>query len=227
MDAWIVSHEPTGQVRRALREAGLRLSRARPDVVFSLGGDGTLLEAEAAFPGVPKVPLRDRGVFSPAPCYHPRQAARIAQLIAAGRYRVREWGKVEAAAAGRRLLALNEIQVRSQNPSRALRFTLTVDGKASTVIGDGIVAATAFGSTGYYRSIGNRPFSRGVRVGFNNVYPRRPPQAFARCRLRIERELAWVFADTATRVALRPGQQVTIRPSKEKARFVIFQGVRR
>lgn len=38
------------------------------------------------------------------------------------------------------------------------------------IIGDGVLVATPFGSTGYYRSITGGTFSEGLGVAFNNVH---------------------------------------------------------
>lgn len=45
------------------------------------------------------------------------------------------------------------------------------------LIGDGVLVATPFGSTGYYRSITGGTFSSGLGVAFNNVHtPMDAPQ---------------------------------------------------
>ena len=50
------------------------------------------------------------------------------------------------------------------------RYRLWIDGRLdnSQVVGDGLVVATPFGSTGYYRSITKSLFRTGLGLAFNN-----------------------------------------------------------
>ncbi len=89
--------------------------------------------------------------------------------------------------------------------------------------GDGLVAATPYGSTAYYRSIGYAPFKSGIRIGFNNAWPRLPSAEIGKAALvRVVREEAWLIADNFFKTGMKRGDKVVIRPSKKIARFVVL-----
>ena len=220
--AWVSSRFGTGHIERALAAAGFALRRQRPDIVLAYGGDGTVLEAERFWPGVLKLAV--------APAAHGLRLRRLRHCPAvpevalpaalrklrAGRYRVRAFQKIEGVARGGRGLALNEIAVRNVNPARALRFSLSGRGAPKGLrIGDGIVAATAYGSTAYYRALGHEPFRSGFRVAGNNALPAFRPFALrGRLVVTVLREHAWFLGDNnPVHVFLKPGDRVTIRPA--------------
>jgi hypothetical protein len=71
--------------------------------------------------------------------------------------------------------ALNEISLHHQSPVLATTFAVRIDDAGtvrefSELIGDGVVVATPFGSTGYFRAITGRTFSEGFGIGFNNIH---------------------------------------------------------
>lgn len=62
-----------------------------------------------------------------------------------------------------------EVSIKNCDPTSALRFDLSIDGKTyfRNVISDGIVASTPYGSTGYFKSIARMIFScDGIGVAF-------------------------------------------------------------
>lgn len=77
--------------------------------------------------------------------------------------------------------ALNDVHVHHGSPVRSAKVSLRVtDGArevyaAERVIGDGVLVATPFGSTGYFRSITGGAVRHGVGVALNN--PHRPVDA--------------------------------------------------
>lgn len=56
-----LSREAKALAERIALEPGMRVVGKGADVIVTLGGDGTLLLAERAFPGIPKVPARAGG----------------------------------------------------------------------------------------------------------------------------------------------------------------------
>lgn len=71
--------------------------------------------------------------------------------------------------------ALNEISLHHRSPVLGAVFAVRIHDQGQThefekVIGDGVLVATSFGSTGYYRSITGGTFERGLGVAFNNVH---------------------------------------------------------
>ena len=50
------------EYKKEIRKSGIVYTDTKPDIVISLGGDGTILLAERWFPGVPKLPIRDHSI---------------------------------------------------------------------------------------------------------------------------------------------------------------------
>lgn len=67
---------------------------------------------------------------------------------------------------------ISEVVVKNQDPTSALRFNLIVDGEVfmKNVVADGIVASTAYGSTGYFKSI-SRCIFRSDSLGIAFIAP--------------------------------------------------------
>jgi NAD+ kinase len=194
-----------------------------PDFIITVGGDGTILDAERRFPGIPKVALRMSKSCKNCIGYKPSEAGKIISRIKQKKYKIIKYGKVEIEARGKTLTGLNEVQIHNKNPFRALRFTLkTVGKKSETIIGDGLIASTTYGSTGYYQAIGYKPFSSGIRIGFNNTYPkRRAIPLKEKAEVVILREDGLVIADNEKRmIPIVAGDKVVIRKSDEIARFL-------
>ena len=45
--------------KKELRKQGFKYALKKADIILCIGGDGTLLEAERRFPGIPKLPVKD------------------------------------------------------------------------------------------------------------------------------------------------------------------------
>ncbi len=92
--------------------------------------------------------------------------ARLAQ----GKLTVSELIKLEADCKGHRMLALNDIVLRNAVATIAVRYRVSIDGLpfSGEIIGDGLVVATPYGSSAYYRSITNSVIQTGIGIAFNN-----------------------------------------------------------
>ncbi len=222
MRAFVVSDYDTTKVARILKKHGFVLS-SNPDLVFTYGGDGTILDAEKKFPGVPIVPIQNSRVCSKCRSYFVYNLSEVLETIKNGNYKIVEEPKAEALFKGKKIHALNEVQIHSSDPRKAIRFSFYAGNKKyKEVIGDGIVIATPYGSTGYYQSIGYKPFTEGLRAGFNNIWPRLPFVQLNKCKIRILRESAWVAADNFFLKNMKEGESIIIRKSSKKARFVVL-----
>jgi len=159
--------EDLATARAAVRAAGLALVRVRPDVVLCHGGDGTLLRAERALPGVPKVPARVARVSRLCPEH---ELPRILDGLAREALPVERLEKIALTLGGTRSLAVNDVVMRNHRVTSAVRFRLTIDGQPSgdEITGDGVVFATPYGSTAYYRAITRGAVRSGIGVAFNN-----------------------------------------------------------
>jgi NAD+ kinase len=207
-----------------LRGLPVRIVERQPDVVISYGGDGSLLGAERVFPGVPKCPIRDRRSTPKCPQHGEEQ---ILEWLLAGQLKESRLCRLEALAPdGRCVAGINDVVVNKKNISSAVRFRLWLDGALykSQVVGDGLVVATPFGSTGYYRSITRSLFRIGIGLAFNNSTEPLDHLVVDGCTLvevEILRGPAVLLADNApVRISLNRGDRVTVRRSAAETRVL-------
>jgi NAD kinase len=137
--------------------------------------------------------------------------------------------KVEANVNGRKVSGMNEINLH-YSPPRALRFLLKLNNKiiSKELVGDGIVVATPYGSTGYFYSITGRNFNRGLGIAFNNSTKRMKAIITgenSKIHVKILREKGVVCADTNDKIIkIRKGNVILIKKSDKKARMIKLNG---
>jgi NAD+ kinase len=143
-----------------LADKGIEVHEERPDLVLSLGGDGTMLraahmahEADALLVGVNRGRL---GYLAEVEAGHERAAL---ERILADDYVVEERMMLSCTVRGdhsrRHLVGLNEVLVERAARYRVVRLTLTVGGEGlATFNADGVIVATPTGSTAYALSAG-------------------------------------------------------------------------
>lgn len=207
-------------LQRFLEPFPARIVTEKPDLVISYGGDGALLGAERDFPGVPKFPLRDSR--SNGKCPEHGEEALLTRLFAE-QLTPTAMMKLEGDVDNRgRVLAVNDIVVAKRIFSSAVRYRVWLDDEiyANQIVGDGLVAATPFGSTGYYRSITHSMFRLGIGLAFNNsTEPTDHLVVSPESQVRVEviRGPAVLLADNAPeRVRLRRGDHVRITVHPER-----------
>ena len=222
MKIWIESPYNKAELVKAVEKAKVKIDRQRPDYVITYGGDGTILKAENKFPGIPKVPIRNSRICSMCVAYGKDNINFVLEKLSKKNFTLERMNKVEATFKGKRPVATNEIQIHNKDPRVAIRFNLeTNNQKLQELIGDGLIFATAFGSTAYYRSLGLEPFKKGVRIGFNNVYPHREPiKLDSSAFVEVVRENGLLLCDNTDMIILKPGDKVEVKESKEQAVFV-------
>jgi len=240
---WVESSRPKGELEKLVTGAGFKLDEREPEIVITYGGDGSILHAEAKYPGIPKLPIRENIIRAKCETYAIDQIPKMLAKLSEGRYKTYEQGKVEARLVGhqpqaegeanskgnagrcrQRLIGLNEVQIHTRLPTHAIRFSFEMDGKkVDEIIGDGLIASTPHGSTAYFRSAGGKPFGKGIRIAFNNVWPRRKPVELKGgvAVVKILRDNAWLAADNNSEIiSLKPGDAVEIRQCESRAVFV-------
>jgi NAD+ kinase len=150
-----------------IRDRGLDIVGESPEIVLTYGGDGLLLESERRWPGVPKLPLRNSRHGKK--CEPHQVEVALDRLIAGGILR-REFTKVRAEALGESRVGLNDVLVHNSHPTSSVRYRVWIDDVefGGEIVGDGLVVATPFGSTAYYRSITHSIFRTGLGLAFNN-----------------------------------------------------------
>ncbi len=213
------------ELLKAAKKAGFTYDEKKPDLVISYGGDGTFLWAERKYPGIAKALFRYSKVCKKC---HNLPIDHALSLIKKKKYKIITHNKLEARVDKTTLLATNDIVVRNAMPTHAIRFKLEINGKKinEEFIGDGIVAATPFGSTAYFHSITKKTFEKGIGIAFNNTTVLQKPLLLpekARVLLTLTRGEAFVVGDNEPRmIVLTPGKSVTIKTSQQKAKLLSF-----
>lgn len=208
------------EAEKLLTEGGFEVAGKDPDFVVSYGGDGTLMKAEHAYPSIPKILLKDSLICKMC-C--PLPNAEIIKAIKEGHYQNEEMTKLEIEANGKKLYAMNDITAHNQDPRHAVRYSVSINGEdfGHTIIGDGVVIATPFGSTAYYRSITDSFFQVGIGLAFNNSTEQSDHMVLKEdsvIKIKITRGPAIVYADNqAEAIIVNEGEEITIKKSTQKA----------
>ena len=215
------------EVKKALVSAGFKLVEDNPDFIVCYGGDGTVLFSERAFPGIPKLIIKTSRACRKYD-YVLDDLGELLSRIRAGDFLIHSEMKLETEAKGEKLVGLNEIQIHLMLPIFAVRFSFSVDEKEyPNLIGDGVIVATPFGSTAYYKATGGKSFDEGIGISFNNLH-NMDVESFvvsqdSVLRLTVNRENAWLLADNNEDfVELTAGDTVTIKKSDSVANFIYF-----
>lgn len=165
------------EVRRILRKKRLQVKAvyrtkacnyAPFDLVVSVGGDGTFLEAARParrqwILGVNSDPARSTGSFCRATV---RTFEGVLDRLLAGRARVERLNRLSLRLNGRRLgvPVLNDLLVAHRRPAVMSRYWLKVGRRSEQQRSSGLWVATAGGSTGAIRSAGGQRLPRGSQA---------------------------------------------------------------
>jgi len=217
--------ESKSQLLRAVKNAGFVYDEKKPDIIISYGGDGTFLWAEREYPGVPKVLFRYSKICKKC---HDLPIEHALKLLKKKKYKIKEHNKLQAKLYKRTLYAANDITIRNAVPTHAIRFKLLINNKQykDEFIGDGLVIATTFGSTGYFESITRKNFKKGMGIAFNNTVVSQKPLILpkdTKIKVIITRGEAIVAADNEPKLHLLVGgKSITINTSKKKIKIISF-----
>lgn len=222
----------SNSIRHFLPQFDLEISEDNPDVIISYGGDGTLLSAERKFPGIPKLPIRDSIVCKKC---SEHKTETLLKDLSGGKIDLKIFPKLQAKFGEEDILAINDIVVRNSTPMHALRFKVFKNNATITpeiIIGDGTVAATPFGSTGYYQSITRKTIDersslvdRGFALAFNNTTVNIEPIHFSKndkIKIIIVRGPGSLSSDNNPKLlSLREADEITIFPSTHHAKIYV------
>lgn len=161
------------EIEKLVKDLGFQVVASNPDVILSYGGDGTLLAAERQYPSLPKLPLRNSQFCHK--CANHEDEVMLKKLLE-NDLKLQEYKKLETSILYKTFYALNDFVIRNSDPTHTIRFTTSASDQL--LIGDGIVIATPFGSTGYFKSITGQTFDKGFGLAFNNTTEKIPPVFF-------------------------------------------------
>lgn len=226
--AMLFSKHPTQHLATLMRNERIVIDEKKPDVIICYGGDGTFLLAESRYPGVPKLLLRKSAVCNKCEDLTPEAAI----PILANKWKTARRStlmKLEVNVGGHTAIATNDIIIRNSSPMHALRFNVLVNGKQITKdeIGDGVVVATPFGSTGYYHSITRESFHAGIGIALNNTVRQHHAiitDESATIQVRIERGEAYVTDDTQILLKVKNGAIINVKQSQQTATIIHLSG---
>ena len=212
--------------KELVEKAGFTVAEDNLDFVVSYGGDGTLMKSEATYPGIPKIVLKDSAICKVCSVF-PNEV--VLEKIRAGSYEIKNLMKLAATVGDTTIVGMNDITIHNGDPRHGMRYKLWTNERqiGDIIIGDGIVAATPFGSTAYYRSITDSFFETGIGLAFNNSTEQVDHVVLDDSKvitLEITRGPAVAYADNQEGVIqLKEGDKVVIRKSDTIAQWVIVK----
>lgn len=215
----------TEEITKLAKRAGLKVVDKNPDVIATYGGDGTFIEAENKFPGIPKFALKNSKICKL--CQNIPVEDVFTKIINK-EYIVRDEIKIEVIFKNKKVIGLNEIIVHNVDPRKAVRYHIFVNGKriGNEIIGDGVVISTPHGSTGYYRSITHSFFDVGLGVAFNNSIEQSDHMVIkedSEIIVQITRGKATVYADNSNEeIILDDGDEIIVRKHINNGKIIKF-----
>lgn len=204
------------------------------EVACVFGGDGTMLHAARALAtgGVPMLGV-NLGHLGFLTMVTTKEFDPAFSDVVAGRYEIEERSMLEArlvrnGAEVVRELALNDVVVARGAPVRSIHIAVSVDGDPLIVYwADGVIAATATGSTAYAFSVGGPlllPTARSIalapiapHLSFANAFVFEPDQVI---ELGVQDEPARVSIDGQIEHDVVSGDHVTVRRATAVAKLV-------
>jgi len=207
-------------IRPKLAEYGMTECETGFDFVVAHGGDGTLLLAEEAYPGVPKLAIRDSHT---APRCEEHSTEKLLSEFCAGKLPLTHLKKLCAVCCKETKLAVNDIFLHNFERTGALRYRVWIDDElyANEVVGDAVGISSVHGSTAYYKSITHSIFRVGIGLSFSNsteeVNHLVLPET-AEIRVAVVRGPGLLIADnSAYTITVPEGAELHFRQSKEEA----------
>ena len=210
-------------IKPLIERIGLKIVKRNPDSVISYGGDGTLMQSEHEFPGIPKIILKGSLICKKASSFSNEE---VLEKIKEKRFKIKNYFKLEGRTEHKKLLAVTDIVVHNKNPRHAIRYKIWIDKKeiGKNVIGDGVVIANPFGSTAYYRSITGSFFELGIGLAFNNSTEWSNHivlEESRKIKIKIARGPAIVYGDNQEEcIDLTVGSEIIIKKSSKMMKIV-------
>jgi NAD+ kinase len=218
MQTYTIIGNNSEQIDKIFQEKGYDRDDQSPDFVISYGGDGTLLKSEHTYPGIPKLFLRNSLIGNLG---FPETNEGVMEKFFADSLTIKKYFKIEAEIKDKKINAVNEFSLKNKNPRHSIRFDVYINNNKilNHIIGDGLMASTPIGSTGYYRSITRSTFELGIGVAFNNTteqYNHMVLKEDSIIKVVILRGPAFCYVDNHDdEITLEEGDEICIRKSDE------------
>jgi NAD+ kinase len=216
------------QVEKELKAQGYKVNLEKAKFVITLGGDGTILRAARllAKKGLPILGVHLGGVGFLSEIELENLKAALKQ-IRAGKYKIDQRVMLEAEVGGKRLLALNDIVIAKSGISRVIKFELENIGHYTA---DGLIIATASGSTAYNLAAGGPLLAPNAR---SIIVSAICPHSLTNRSLVLEGPLSLILrrgddviltGDGQQILPVKLGQKVSIKRSNLTTRFIRLKG---
>ena len=161
LDVFVPEHRNLPETFGTCQRVPAKRLAAQVDLIIAIGGDGTMLDASrsAALHGVPLLGV-NRGRLGFLNDISPENLSTAIETLLQGDYVTESRQMLEARIFGGSsdrgpLLALNDVVLKTVDTGHMEDFITTVDGDyVNTHGGDGLIVATATGSTAYALSCG-------------------------------------------------------------------------
>ena len=228
--------EVQGELEDFLKAKGIKVDGPSPDLVISLGGDGTTLRA-AQRAHAEDAPLLgvNRGVLGYLNEVEAGDETAALEAVLAGDFSLEERMMLEASVGdGESYVGLNEVLVERAARQRLVHLGVDVGGeKLAAFDADGVMVATPTGSTAYALSAGGPIVD--PRAECLVIVPVSPHMIFSRpvvlsrnevVKITVEESSpgAALSVDGAIGCTLEPGSTVTVRRHERPIRLVKLEG---
>ena len=218
-------------LKKEVAKIGFTYSSSKPDIVISVGGDGTFFVAERKYPGIPKIMVRESQV-----CEKCNKGTLFDILLrySKGYYTLHTYFKLEASVKRKnrkhtKSLACNDVMIRNKILTHALRFSLIINKRLvyKEIIGDGLVISSPFGAGAYFKSITHASFKKGIGIAFNNT-TKNYKSIIAKEKdiilVHLLREKADLgFDNNPHTYTLNKGDSIVIKKSKNTAHLIVVR----
>ncbi len=196
----------------------IKVVDTEPDIVIAYGGDGTLLGAEAEFPGIPKLAMRD--IENAQLCEKHSQLNQIDEYVS-GKLIKTDLVKLSGTFRNSEILGMNDVFVYNKKRVSAIRFRIWIDDElyGEEIVGDAFGVSTPHGSTALYRSLTHSVFRIGIGLSFSHTI--QPVNHLvlsenAIIKAQITRGPAIMVADNShEEISLKEGDIITFKKAEE------------
>jgi len=225
-------HHIFGRANIELRVLGNEREDPAPDLVISLGGDGTVLHAVALYPEVPILPI-NFGHTGFLTAGNEEDAEKLIFRLLANEYFIDERIRLISEFHGKSHEVINEVVVKGT--TRLISVELYVDDALiHTIRGDGAIIGTPTGSTSYLLATGSSIVAPEVQcIIVNGINEYRfasrslilPPDSHIRLRLNEYTRETEIFVshDGRDKLMAEVGDEIFIRKAEEPARLIFFE----